>query len=48
MLKKTGRKSNWGGEGKPKKICYIIKQWTAVKARSDWLLKLSISFIIHQ
>ena len=26
---------------------YILKQWIALKARSDWLLNLRISFAIH-
>ena len=28
-------------------ILLILIQWTALKARSDWLLKLRISFDIH-
>ena len=29
--------------------CILLKkiQWTALKARSDWLIKLRISFDIH-
>ena len=46
-MQKTGRKSYKGGQEKPKKIWYKIKQWTAVNARSYWLLKLSISFITN-
>ena len=26
---------------------YVLKQWVALKARSDWLLKLPISFASH-
>ena len=27
--------------------CYVLKQWMALKARSDWLLHLQLSFAIH-
>ena len=28
-------------------LLYIPKEWIALKARADWLLKLRISFAIH-
>ena len=45
MLKKLAERVIGAEKGSQKKIKYIIKQWTAVKVHSGWLLKLSIPLL---